>query len=172
MEQQLAFENGERIDGAAANAFADDDRSTGGIELFRPDPGVAERQMRRLARSTSALARGALAAQLLRELEAIAGDLHHNRMPLIEEAVRAATVGEIWRRVAVRGASTGPRRSSRRGTHEREHPADRARSSSPSSASTAQADRGAKVVARAPRDAGMEVVATGIFQSPESIRAR
>src|SRR6187455_3226754 len=30
-------------------------------------------------------------------------------------------------------------------------------------------DRGAKVVARALRDAGMEVVYTGIFQSPESI---
>jgi len=30
-------------------------------------------------------------------------------------------------------------------------------------------DRGAKVVARALRDAGMEVIYTGIFQSPESI---
>ncbi|MBN9610021.1 MAG: methylmalonyl-CoA mutase [Actinobacteria bacterium 69-20] len=30
-------------------------------------------------------------------------------------------------------------------------------------------DRGAKVVARALRDAGMEVVYTGIYQSPESI---
>jgi methylmalonyl-CoA mutase C-terminal domain/subunit len=30
-------------------------------------------------------------------------------------------------------------------------------------------DRGAKVVARALRDAGMEVVYTGIFQSPETI---
>ncbi|HVV75625.1 MAG TPA: cobalamin B12-binding domain-containing protein [Mycobacteriales bacterium] len=30
-------------------------------------------------------------------------------------------------------------------------------------------DRGAKVVARALRDSGMEVVYTGIFQSPESI---
>jgi methylmalonyl-CoA mutase C-terminal domain/subunit len=30
-------------------------------------------------------------------------------------------------------------------------------------------DRGAKVVARALRDAGMEVVYTGIFQTPESI---
>ncbi len=32
-------------------------------------------------------------------------------------------------------------------------------------------DRGAKVIARALRDAGMEVVYTGIFQSPESILA-
>ena len=30
-------------------------------------------------------------------------------------------------------------------------------------------DRGAKVVARALRDAGMEVVYTGIFQTPDSI---
>lgn len=32
-------------------------------------------------------------------------------------------------------------------------------------------DRGARVIARALRDAGMEVVYTGIFQSPESILA-
>jgi methylmalonyl-CoA mutase C-terminal domain/subunit len=32
-------------------------------------------------------------------------------------------------------------------------------------------DRGAKVVARALRDSGMEVVYTGIFQSPDSILA-
>jgi methylmalonyl-CoA mutase C-terminal domain/subunit len=32
-------------------------------------------------------------------------------------------------------------------------------------------DRGVKVIARALRDAGMEVVYTGIFQSPESILA-
>ena len=30
-------------------------------------------------------------------------------------------------------------------------------------------DRGAKIIARALRDAGMEVIYTGIFQSPESI---
>ena len=41
--------------------------------------------------------RGAkVVARALRELEAVAGDLHRNRMPLIEEAVRArASVGEI-----------------------------------------------------------------------------
>ncbi len=41
--------------------------------------------------------RGAkVVARALRELENVAGDLHRNRMPLIEEAVRArATVGEI-----------------------------------------------------------------------------
>ena len=32
-------------------------------------------------------------------------------------------------------------------------------------------DRGAKIIARSLRDAGMEVVYTGIFQSPESIAA-
>ena len=32
-------------------------------------------------------------------------------------------------------------------------------------------DRGARVIARALRDAGMEVIYTGIFQSPESIAA-
>ena len=93
-EQQLAFENGERTT-VGVNAFADDDRSTGGIELFRPDPGVAERQMRRLA-DVKRSREERRVAQSLRELEAVAGDLHHNRMPLIEEAVRArATVGEI-----------------------------------------------------------------------------
>ena len=93
-EQQLAFENGERTT-VGVNAFADDDRSTGGLELFRNDPGVAERQMARLA-DVKRSREERRVAQALRELEAVAGDLHHNRMPLIEEAVRArATVGEI-----------------------------------------------------------------------------
>jgi methylmalonyl-CoA mutase N-terminal domain/subunit len=93
-EQQLAFENGERTT-VGVNAFVDDDRSTGGIELFRPDPGVAERQMKRLA-EVKASREERRVAQALRELEAVAGELQRNRMPLIEEAVRArATVGEI-----------------------------------------------------------------------------
>ncbi len=93
-EQQLAFENGERTT-VGVNAFADDDRSTGGLELFRNDPGVAERQLERLA-DVKRSREERRVAQALRELEAVAGDLHHNRMPLIEEAVRArATVGEI-----------------------------------------------------------------------------
>ena len=93
-EQQLAFENGERTT-VGVNAFADDDRSTGGLELFRSDPGVGERQMARLA-DVKRSREERRVAQALRELEAVAGDLHHNRMPLIEEAVRArATVGEI-----------------------------------------------------------------------------
>ena len=93
-EQQLAFENDERVT-VGVNAFADDDRSTGGIELFRNQPGVAERQLRRLADVKRAREERRV-AQALRELEAVAGDLHRNRMPLIEEAVRArATVGEI-----------------------------------------------------------------------------
>ena len=93
-EQQLAFENDERTV-VGVNDFADDDRSTGGIELFQNDPGVADRQMRRLA-DVKRSREERRVAQALRELEAVAGDLHHNRMPLIEEAVRArATVGEI-----------------------------------------------------------------------------
>ena len=93
-EQQLAFENDERIT-VGVNAFADDDRSTGGIELFRNQPGVAERQLQRLA-DVKRSREERRVAHALRELEAAAGDLHRNRMPLIEEAVRArATVGEI-----------------------------------------------------------------------------
>ena len=93
-EQQLAFEHGERTT-VGVNDFVDDDRSTGGIELFKNDPGMAERQMQRLA-DVKRSREERRVAQALRELEAVAGDLHHNRMPLIEEAVRArATVGEI-----------------------------------------------------------------------------
>ena len=93
-EQQLAFERDERVT-VGVNAFADDDRSTGGLELFRNHPGVAERQMERLA-DVKRSREERRVAQALRELEAAAGDLHTNRMPLIEEAVRArATVGEI-----------------------------------------------------------------------------
>ena len=93
-EQQLALERDERTT-VGVNAFADDDRSTGGIELFQNDPGVAERQIARLA-DVKRSREERRVAQALRELEAVAGDLHHNRMPLIEEAVRArATVGEI-----------------------------------------------------------------------------
>jgi methylmalonyl-CoA mutase, N-terminal domain len=93
-EQQLAFERDERTT-VGVNDFVDDDRSTGGIELFRNDPGVAERQMERLADVKRSREERRVAGAL-RELEAVAGDLHHNRMPLIEEAVRArATVGEI-----------------------------------------------------------------------------
>jgi len=93
-EQQLALERDERTT-VGVNAFTDDDRSTGGIELHQNDPGVAERQIARLA-DVKRSREERRVAQALRELEAVAGDLHHNRMPLIEEAVRArATVGEI-----------------------------------------------------------------------------
>jgi methylmalonyl-CoA mutase, N-terminal domain len=93
-EQQLALERDERVT-VGVNAFADDDNSTGGIELFKNDPGVAERQMQRLA-DVKRSREERRVADALRALEAVAGDLQHNRMPLIEEAVRArATVGEI-----------------------------------------------------------------------------
>ncbi|MEZ5077095.1 MAG: methylmalonyl-CoA mutase family protein [Solirubrobacterales bacterium] len=93
-EHQLSLERGERTI-VGVNDFIDDDRSTGGIELFKLDPGVGERQMKRLA-EVKRSREEARVAKALRELESVAGDLHHNRMPLIEEAVRArATVGEI-----------------------------------------------------------------------------
>ncbi|MGE0065737.1 MAG: methylmalonyl-CoA mutase [Solirubrobacterales bacterium] len=93
-EHQLSLERGERKI-VGVNDFIDDDRSTGGIELFRLDSGVGERQMKRLA-EVKRSREEARVAKALRELEQVAGDLHHNRMPLIEEAVRArATVGEI-----------------------------------------------------------------------------
>jgi methylmalonyl-CoA mutase N-terminal domain/subunit len=93
-EQQLAFERNERVT-VGVNEFADDDNSTGGIELFQNDPGVAERQMARLA-DVKRSREERRVADALRALEAVAGDLHRNRMPPIEEAVRArATVGEI-----------------------------------------------------------------------------
>lgn len=93
-EQQIALESNDRIT-VGVNEFVDDDRSTGGVELFRPDPGVGERQIKRL-KEVKASREEKRVAQALRELEAVAGDLHHNRMPEIEEAVRArATVEEI-----------------------------------------------------------------------------
>ena len=56
---------------------------------------MAERQLRRLA-DVKRSREERRVADALRAIEAVAGDLHHNRMPLIEEAVRArATVGEI-----------------------------------------------------------------------------
>jgi methylmalonyl-CoA mutase, N-terminal domain len=93
-EQQIALESNDRVT-VGVNEFVDDDRSTGGVELFKPDPGVGERQIKRL-REVKASREEKLVAAALRNLEAVAGDLHHNRMPEIEEAVRArATVEEI-----------------------------------------------------------------------------
>ncbi|MBS1677320.1 MAG: methylmalonyl-CoA mutase [Actinobacteria bacterium] len=93
-EQQIALESNERVT-VGVNEFVDDDRSTGGVELFKPDPGVGERQIKRLKEVKSSREEKRVAAAL-RDLEAVAGDLHHNRMPEIEEAVRArATVEEI-----------------------------------------------------------------------------
>ena len=48
-EQQAAQESGERVT-VGVNAHVDDDRSTAGIELFRLDPEVREKQLDRLAR--------------------------------------------------------------------------------------------------------------------------
>ena len=94
-EQQLAFEHGERT-------IVGRQRLRRRRPLDRRHRALPERPGRGGApdrsgwRTSSARARSAGSRDALRALEAVAGDLHHNRMPLIEEAVRArATVGEI-----------------------------------------------------------------------------
>ena len=93
-EQQLAVERGERVI-VGVNQFADDDRSTGGIEMFKLDPGVQERQLERLER-VKRERDGRRVAETLKALEQAAPDTRRNVMPEIHESVRArATVGEI-----------------------------------------------------------------------------
>ena len=93
-EQQQAIESGDRTI-VGMNAFVDDDRSTGGIEIFRPDPGVLERQLERLA-DVKRTRESRRVADALKAIEREAPVLETNLMPFIEEAVRArATVGEI-----------------------------------------------------------------------------
>ena len=93
-EQQKKIESGERTV-VGVNAFADDDRSIGGIELFKPDPGVLDRQLARLAEVKRSREEKRVAGAL-RAIEREAPVLETNLMPFIEEAVRArATVGEI-----------------------------------------------------------------------------
>jgi methylmalonyl-CoA mutase N-terminal domain/subunit len=93
-EQQAAFESEERIT-VGVNRFADEDRSTGGIDLFRLDPGSRDRQLSRLAKVKETRDERRLAA-VLQALSGAAMDPTTNVMPHIEEAVRArGTVGEI-----------------------------------------------------------------------------
>jgi methylmalonyl-CoA mutase N-terminal domain/subunit len=93
-EQQLKVERNERVV-VGVNDFVDDDRSTAGIEIFRLDPGIQERQIQRLTEVKRSREERRV-GDALRALEAAAPDLHTNLMPCIEEAVRArATVGEI-----------------------------------------------------------------------------
>lgn len=93
-DQQMKIEHGERVT-VGVNAFVDDDYSIGGIELFKPDPGVVERQVARL-RDVKRSRSERSVATALRKIEAAAPDLKRNLMPLIDEAVQArATVGEI-----------------------------------------------------------------------------
>jgi methylmalonyl-CoA mutase N-terminal domain/subunit len=93
-EQQVQMEEGERVV-VGVNEHVDEDRGTAGIEMFRLDPGVQERQLERLAQ-VKRERESARVAAALRAIEAAAPDLHTNLMPLIDEAVRArATVGEI-----------------------------------------------------------------------------
>ena len=93
-EQQTKLESGERTI-VGMNDYVDDDRSIGGIELFKPDPGVMERQIQRLTEVKRSRHEQAVTGAL-KAIEATAPDLKRNLMPHIEDAVRArATVGEI-----------------------------------------------------------------------------
>jgi methylmalonyl-CoA mutase N-terminal domain/subunit len=93
-EQQVAIEQGERVV-VGVNEFVDNDRSTGGVEMFKLDPGVQERQLARLER-VKRERDGRRVAETLRALEQAAPDTRRNVMPEIHEAVRArASVGEI-----------------------------------------------------------------------------
>jgi len=93
-EQQVSIENGERTI-VGVNSHVDDDRSTGGIEIFRPDPKVLDRQLARLADVKRSREERQVASSL-KAIEQASPDLTKNLMPLIEDAVRArATVGEI-----------------------------------------------------------------------------
>jgi methylmalonyl-CoA mutase N-terminal domain/subunit len=93
-EQQRLQEAGDRPV-VGVNRFVDDDRSTGGITPFRPDPAVLGRQLRRLAEVKRERHERAV-ADALRALATQAPQLHTNLMPYIEDAVRArATVGEV-----------------------------------------------------------------------------
>jgi methylmalonyl-CoA mutase, N-terminal domain len=93
-EQQLAVEQGDRVI-VGVNEFVDDDRSTAGIEMFKLDSGVQERQLARLSR-VKRERDGRRVAETLKALEQAAPDTRRNLMPEIHEAVSArATVGEI-----------------------------------------------------------------------------
>jgi methylmalonyl-CoA mutase, N-terminal domain len=93
-EQQQKVESGERVI-VGVNKFADEDRSTGGIEIFRADPEVHGRQLQRLA-EVKRTREQRRCGEALKAIEREAPRLETNLMPFIEEAVRArATVGEI-----------------------------------------------------------------------------
>jgi methylmalonyl-CoA mutase, N-terminal domain len=93
-QQQVEIEEGERII-VGVNDFVDEDRSTAGMEMFRLDDGVLERQLERLEKVKSEREER-LVAERLRAIEQAAPDLERNLMPLIDDAVCArATVGEI-----------------------------------------------------------------------------
>jgi methylmalonyl-CoA mutase N-terminal domain/subunit len=93
-EQQVEIEEKERVI-VGVNDFVDDDTSTAGIEMFRLDEGILERQLERLKRVKREREKRRV-AETLRAIDQAAPDLQRNLMPLIEDAVRAhATVGEI-----------------------------------------------------------------------------
>ncbi|HVV75645.1 MAG TPA: methylmalonyl-CoA mutase family protein [Mycobacteriales bacterium] len=93
-EQQVKVESNERTI-VGVNDFVDDDYSVGGIELFKNDPGVHERQVARL-NQVKRDRHEAGVAEALKGVAAVAPHLQTNLMPAVEQAVRArATVGEI-----------------------------------------------------------------------------
>ena len=93
-EQQVAVEQGERVI-VGVNEFVDDDRSTAGIEMFKLDPGVQERQLARLEQ-VKRERDGRRVARRSRRSSRPRPTPRRNVMPEIHDAVRArATVGEI-----------------------------------------------------------------------------
>ncbi|WP_199730681.1 acyl-CoA mutase large subunit family protein [Amycolatopsis panacis] len=92
-EQQTRIESGDTVV-VGMNDYIDENEQLD-IEIDRPVPGVMERQMARLA-EVKRTREGRRVSAALGAIEKAAPDLHHNLMPLIEDAVRArATVGEI-----------------------------------------------------------------------------
>ena len=90
----MRIESGERTI-VGVNDFVDDDYSVGGIELFKPDPGVLDRQLKRLA-DVKRERHDKAVSDALMAIELAAPNLKTTLMPLIETAVRArATGGEI-----------------------------------------------------------------------------
>ena len=142
------------------------------IEILRIDPALERKQVDRL-QATAPAATAPRSSASLTELKRAAAT-EENLMPSILEAARArATEGEMIARDA----------GGLRDLH-RESPCSRAGAGPLPHGRTATArkirvvvakpgldghDRGAKIIARALRDAGMEVIYTGLHQTPEQI---
>ena len=162
------------------------------VEILYIDDTATERQMARLAEVKARRDSAAVARALDAMRRAAAGT--DNLMPPILDAVRAyATLGEMCDALRRSGANGRSRRSSESTYNHEGHDAgtkatklrDRRvllrdlRGCELSRMSKIRVviakpgldghDRGAKVIARALRDAGMEVIYTGLRQTPEQI---